>query len=553
MDSALRPRSPLHAEYRARAMRRGWRSMDAALRRPCAYPHPAGRVARIETHISVIYLAGRYAYKIIKPVDLGFADFSARETRYRCCREALRLNRRLAGPLYLDVVSIVGVGPTFRIGSSGKPLDHAVKMIRFDERNVFSALLAHGALGVTEMNVVADRLAAFHRRASQAVPKSGFGSSARVGAQMEAILESLAREAPLSVSRAVQDWCRTETTRLAAHFVARRAEGFVRACHGDLHLDNMVRRGCDVLMFDCIEFSDALRWIDVTSDLAFALMDLLARGRGDLAGRLLNRWLTLTGDFGGLRALRFYVVYRALVRALVAVLKSRGSHAGNPPPDATRYLRLVERTIAPPSVFLLLCHGFSGSGKSVASEALAPQIGAIRVSSDIERKRQKPFATPDDRPLPLSAYTRDAIHAHYERLLALTDTLLETGYPVIVDAGFLKHEHRTRFIELGRTQAIPVFILDFHAGATRLAHRVRIRATNPGEPSDADESVLKTQTLRADPLTLDESAMAITVDTEVPLGSFEHPAFWHALRKRLAASGWIAPVYAMQQAKAPSP
>lgn len=169
----------------------------------------------------------------------------------------------------------------------------------------------------------------------------------------------------------------------------------MRECHGDLHLDNIVRRGKRVLMFDCIEFDDALRWIDVACDLSFPLMDLQANGRQDLAARLLNGWLHRTGDFAALPALRYYMVYRALVLARVALLKARKHRHDDGLALAAPYLDLIERIATPRRPYLLLCHGYCGSGKSVASEALVSLTGAVRLSSDVERKRSGPFVAVD--------------------------------------------------------------------------------------------------------------------------------------------------------------
>lgn len=541
-----------YASLRARAMKRGFRAMVRALQRACAYPHPAGHVVRIETHLSVIYLAGRYAYKIKKPVRFDFVDFSTREARSRSCREEFRLNRQFARPLYLGVVPIVRRGRSFAFASYGQASEHAVKMRRFDERGVFSALAARGKLAANDIDRLAQRLAQSHRHAPRNPPEHRFGTAACVREQVQVVLGSLDRLAPGLVPHTLRDWCEGELTRLAEHFDARRTAGFVRGCHGDLHLANVVRRGQDVLMFDCIEFSGALRWIDIVNDLAFPVMDLLAYGQADFACRLLNGWVTATGDFSGLAALRLFVVYRALVRALVAVLKAAGAERRGAVPEAAHYLRIDQRAAAPQRPFLLLCHGFSGSGKSAASEALAPLIGAVRVSSDIERKRIAALAAPDLAPLPAAAYTRESIDTQYEKLLSITHTLLQSGYPVIVDASFLKHAHRSRFIQLASMHAVPVEILDFHAAPARLERRIRMRAARADGPSDADVSVLRLQFANAQPLTDEESALAIAFDTDVQLAEFHTRAYWRALFERVPAPGFL-PTCCMSRAPSSGP
>jgi hypothetical protein len=442
--------------------------------------------------------------------------------------------------LYRGVETIVRRGRVCKIARHGRVVEHAIRMRRFNECDVFQALLARDALGFAEIDALADSLAAFHCRAfhcraSHAAPRHGLGSASTVRAQTQAVLDALERETGKPVPDQLRQWCENNGERLAEHFEARRAGGFVRECHGDLHLANVLRRGKHVLMFDCIEFSDALRWIDVASDLSFLLMDLQAHGRDDLATRLLNGWLQRTGDFAALPALRYYMVYRALVRALVATLKAHGDPMDHELAQADRYLRLAERLIAKPRPYLLLCHGYSGSGKSVASEALANLICAIRVSSDIERKRTRPFAPIDVRPLSRAAYSADSIDRHYDTLLALTRNVLTAGYPALVDATFLKRDHRARFVALAEALATPVLVLDFHARTCLLAERVSRRAAQAHAESDAGPVVLVRQLANEEPLSADEMAGTVWFDTEVPPAAFAHLEYWHALLERLNA------------------
>ncbi|WP_240975577.1 bifunctional aminoglycoside phosphotransferase/ATP-binding protein [Paraburkholderia aromaticivorans] len=286
-----------------------------------------------------------------------------------------------------------------------------------------------------------------------------------------------------------------------------------------------MRRGKRVLMFDCIEFDDALRWIDVASDLSFSLMDLQAHGRQDLAARLLNVWLQQSGDFAALPTVHYYIVYRALVRALVALLKARNHPQETGLAPAAPYLKLVERLIMPPSPYLLLCHGYCGSGKSVASEALVNLLGAVRLSSDAERKRARPFAAVDTRPLPAAAYSASAIDLHYDLLLRLVQQVLRSGYPAVVDATFLKCRHRTRFIAHAQALGIPVFLLDFHARARQLEQRVQARAAVSHTESDAGPLVLIRQLANEEPLSPEEMERTVSFDTEVPIANFSRLDF----------------------------
>jgi predicted kinase len=262
-------------------------------------------------------------------------------------------------------------------------------------------------------------------------------------------------------------------------------------------------------------------------------MDLQAHGRQDLAARLLNGWLQRTGDFAALPALRYYMVYRALVRALVALLKARKHPHDDGLALAAPYLNLIERIATPRRPYLLLCHGYCGSGKSVASEALVSLIGAVRLSSDVERKRNGPFVPVDPRPLPPEAYSAHSIDQHYDLLRKLAQQVLVSGYPAVVDATFLKRLHRTRFVALAQTLGVPVFLLDFHARARQLEHRVQARAAASYAESDADRSVLIRQLANEEPLSREEMERTVSFDTEVPIADFARLNYWQKLLRRL--------------------
>ncbi|MBF3692133.1 AAA family ATPase [Burkholderia pseudomallei] len=525
---AIRGNGPQRRAVRERAARRLSRDIDAALRRASTYPHPAGPIVRIETHLSVVYLVGRFAYKRLKPFDFGFANFSELAARRRACEAELALNRPLAAPIYLAAGPLVRRARGLRLFGAGTAVDHVVRMRRFDERMLFSRLLARGALDAADIDAAATRLAAYHLHAPRDIPRRAYGSARELRRQLDDMLAPLERALGAALPASLRAWCVRRCDELAAHLDARRADGYVRACHGDLHLNNVVKRGRDALMFDCIDFDDALRWIDVINDLSFLLMDLHAHDRAALAHRLLNRWLDETGDFAGLAALPLYVAYRALVRALVATMRAGGDAAARAAriERARRYVDVAAHAARARRPCLLLCHGYSGSGKSVASRALADVSGAIRLSSDSERKRARPFAAVDARPLPASAYTPQQIDAQYERLRALARDVLRAGYTALVDATFLSHARRARFFALARELGVPVYVLDFHASRACLERRVDARAAARDDHSDAGAAVLATQRASADPLDADERARTIGFDTDVPLATLRSAGYW---------------------------
>jgi aminoglycoside phosphotransferase family enzyme len=299
----------------------------AALLDPACYPHPVARVRVIETHISWVLLTGEYAYKIKKPVNLGFVDFTTPGQRRYYCEEELRLNRRLALGLYLEVVSIRGDPGAPRISGEGPVLDYAVKMREFPQDALASRRIAGGDFGAAEIDALAARVAEFHAGAPAAGPEGRFGTPDAV---LSAALQNFEQMLPLVKTvtevrtlRMLRQWTEREHGARRDAFERRRGEGFVRECHGDLHLGNITMIDGRPVPFDCIEFNDELRWIDVMSEVAFLAMDLEDRGRRDLAWRFLNRYLEATGDYAGIPVLRFYLVYRALVRAKVHLIRSR--------------------------------------------------------------------------------------------------------------------------------------------------------------------------------------------------------------------------------------
>jgi len=351
-----------------------------ALRDPACYPHPVETPVRvIETHISIVLLAGGLAYKLKKPLDLGFLDFSTLERRREGCLSEVLLNRRLAPSIYLGVSAVrsregrlriepLGAGdgasggaPPDRAGDTGQAcagdgrdarspapesegsaggresdnsppvLEYAVRMRAFEQADLLDRRLAEGRLEPSMIDVVAQTLARFHARVSVAGVDSDFGTPEAVARPVRDNFATLARMADDPARRALlaslARHARREQRRLAGWFAERRAGGFVRECHGDLHLGNIAWVAGEPCVFDCLEFNAGLRWIDVAAEVAFLVMDLAGRGRADLAWRLLDGWLARSGDCGALPGLRYYLCYRATVRAKVVALRrcNRGS------------------------------------------------------------------------------------------------------------------------------------------------------------------------------------------------------------------------------------
>jgi aminoglycoside phosphotransferase family enzyme/predicted kinase len=469
-------------------------------------------------------LAGDYAYKIKKPLDLGFLDFSTLAKRRAACEEELRLNRRLAPDLYLGVASVTGTPDAPRIDGTGDCMEYAVRMRRFDRAQELDRLLAADALPAERIDELARCIARFHAEVPCARPADPWGSAATALANAAANFEHVRRleHAPAVAARiaTLERWTHATHRRIASAMDERLRLGFVRECHGDLHLANMVLFEDRVLVFDCIEFNPALRWIDVMAEIAFTVMDLLHRGRRDLAQRFLNDYLEETGDFAGLAVLRFYVVYRAMVRAKIAAIRATQETApaarARDHEDFLAHLALAEacaRT-APPA--LVVTCGASGSGKSFAARALAGTGEWIRVRSDVERKRLAGLAATErsGSGLGTDLYAGSMTVRTYAQLAKAARVALDAGYPVVVDATFLSRRLRDAFRGLAAGLEVPFVVLVPHVSPATMRARVEARAAAGGDPSEATVEVLERQLADAEPLAPDELPSVVRFDSE---------------------------------------
>lgn len=436
----------------------------------------------IETHISWVLLAADTAYKIKKPVHLPFIDYSTLQARQHFCEEEVRLNQRLAPTLYLGVTRITGTPASPGLDSAGPVLEYAVRMRRFSPGALFSERIAAGVLNNQDMDQLAALLADFHESAPRAAAENGFSGAGQRRRVALAALEGTRSFASVAALSALQAWLVTEATALAPLWASREADGHVRECHGDLHLANIVRLDGGVAAFDCIEFDPALRWIDVLDDIAFVVMDLAAGQQRGLCFRFLNAWLDRTGDHGCLPALRFAVVYRALVRAQVAHLRDPNSEA------AYRYLDAALVWTQPGSAWLSIMHGLPGSGKTHVSQRLLEQEGAIRLRSDVERKRLHGLGMLDDsRAMGLDLYGADTTARTYAQLFDLARVALQAGYPVILDAAFPHRAERDQAHALARDLGVPFSIVHCEAPLPVLRERL---LTRRGDASEANLAVL---------------------------------------------------------------
>ena len=470
----------------------------------------------LQTHISHVFLTGPWAYKIKKPMNFGFLDFSSLDRRRHFCLEELRLNARLAPDLYDGVLGLDAEGQL--VDDLEGAEEYVIRMQRFDQADRLDNVAGRAGLDEALVTRIADRIADFHSRAAVADPTSRFGEPEAVWAPMEQNLEQIAPFVETDEDR--ERLTRLDRLSRAAFEAARPAidrrkhAGHVRECHGDMHLANMALQGDDVTIFDGIEFNDDFRWTDTANDLAFALMDLHKRRLVAAARQLLDRYLEISGDYEALPTLPFYQGYRAAVRAKIALLGLRDDMSPDEREaawaDFRDYVDLACTFFEPRQGEIFITMGASGSGKSLASRELVLARGAVRVRSDAERLRL--FSDPAERYAP---FATDQTYARLEEIARLGAA---SGWPMAMDATFLERARRDRFERLADELGVPYTILFIECDNEQLLEYLRERRAHGSDISEADEQVLEQQLQKLEPLTPDEAKHCLRLKCDAPFG-----------------------------------
>jgi hypothetical protein len=396
-------------------------------------------------------------------------------------------------------------------------------MVQFPQSAQLDRILARGELRVEQVDAFARLAAEFHENIVRADHTLAYGDPEHVLQPMTENFSQIRERTDQAEYRTIlnelEQWTLTQYQQLVPLLTQRKQQGFIRECHGDMHLRNLAWVEDKPVAFDCIEFNPNLRWIDIISEIAFLVMDLHDRQQAALAQRFLNHYLEINGDYHGVKLLRFYLVYRALVRAKVDAIRlaQAGMDAQERHGIATElsgYLSLAQAYTKQTGTQLIITHGLSGSGKTTLTQGLLEKLSVIRIRSDVERKRlaglqakQSGRAEPGQ-----GIYSKAFTDRTYEYLLEQATNILDAGYSVIVDATFLDKEQRDRFRQLAAAKGVAFFILDFVAPAEVLRQRIKLRS---GDASDADIQVLERQLAKSRPFTESEQPFVVSVDTVV--------------------------------------
>jgi uncharacterized protein len=492
---------------------------------PKFYSHPVTMpIELMQTHVSYVLLTGEYVYKIKKPVNFGFLDYSTLEKRQHFCNEEMRLNQRGAKELYLEVVSISQQGNSYHLGTDGEIVEYAVKMVQFPQTALLSNMFEAGTITTEQIEEMGLEVAKFHGGAETNEYISGFGAVDRVRESIDDNYHHT--EKYIGTAQTQQQFIETKayTDRfLIEHrqlFVDRISGGFIRACHGDLHLRNICRWHDKTILFDCIEFNEPFRFVDTMYDVAFAVMDLEARGGKDLANRFLNTYAEQTGDWAGLQVLPMYLSRQAYVRAKVTsfLLDDAGISSADKAAavkTAGDYYRQAWAYTQSHQGKIILMSGLSGAGKSTLGKQIATQVGGVHLRSDAVRKHLGgiPLSSKGDE----SLYTPAMTAKTYGRVLELGAKLAVQGFTVILDAKYDRVSLRTAVVDLAQSQGIPLSIVHCTAPEEVLRDRLQHRT---GDIADATADLLASQQAAWEDFTPVERGYLMSIDTTQDLSQF---------------------------------
>jgi len=500
--------------------------MIQALLKPDVYPQPAGSVELAQTQMSFVLLAGDYVYKIKKPVNLGYLDYSSLEKRRFFCDKEVELNRRLCPDTYLGVVTINECNGGYAIEGDGKVVEYAVKMRRLPQELMMDSLLAEDGVTPQMIGRMAHKIADFHQKADTGGEIDQFGGLETIRHNTEENFDQTDKYLGRVISepryRQIMDYTRGFIAANEDLFRQRVEQGRIRDCHGDLHTAHICFQD-GICIYDCIEFNDRFRYGDVASEVSFLAMDLDRHRQADLSRRFVEDYIAASGDQGLSRLLAFYKCYRAYVRGKVACFKLDDPYINEEErvrtaEDAATYFNLSHAyTVAQPT--LLITYGLVGCGKSVLAQALAGRLGLVVISSDVTRKRlaelpqtERCFESFDS-----GIYSPEFTRKTYDTMYEQAREVLQTGGSVILDASFIKAAERQKAVELAEQTGARFWLLECRLDEDTARQRLAKRLEKGGSASDGRWEIYQAQQQRCEPPSELAADKRVIIDTSQPV------------------------------------
>lgn len=500
-----------------------------------AYPEPTNKVELVQTHISYVFITDNYVYKIKKPVNFGFLDFSTLEKRKHYCDKELELNRRLSPDVYLAVLPVTQDNNTITIDGKGQTIEYAVKMRKLPMENLMITLLKKDRLNRAMVENVAKKIAQFHAEAAGSKEINMFGSVDVIRTNTNENFAQTEKYIGKSITKSqfntIKNYTENYLTQRTQLFNERVTEGKIKDCHGDLHLEHICITE-PIIIFDCIEFNDRFRYSDTTADIAFLAMDLDFHGRKDLSEALMHAYVRFSGDKGALTLVNFYKVYRAYVRAKVTSFRL---DAPDPKPKvellhtAQKYFSLAESYVHEETTtathpiqlnrpkLIIIC-GFMGTGKTTIAKKVAETNGWKLISSDAVRKELAGMATTQHEYVAWGRgiYSTEFSEKTYARMNELAEKSLKEGTSVVMDASYAKKPERANVHALARATNAEFTCIELICPDEEIKRRLTARMDKRGEISDGRWAIFSDQKNsfeKVDDFTKEEH---IIVDTSKP-------------------------------------
>jgi aminoglycoside phosphotransferase family enzyme/predicted kinase len=497
----------------------------AALADPQVYPEATSGVRFVQTQMSCVFLTDEYAYKIKKPVNLGYVDYTTLEKRRYFCEREIELNRRLCPGAYLGVVPITFDGFKFAFEGKGEVAEYAVRMRRLPDERLLDNLLRQNAVTPKMMDTIAHKLAEFHKTAETNEHVDAFGSVATITQNTEENFSQTQKYLGRSISETqlnkIKEYTRGFIRDNKEIFERRVKEGRTRDCHGDLHAAHICF--ChDLCIFDCIEFNERFRYCDVASEVAFLAMDLDHYGRADLDRRFVKEYIARSGDTDIPKLLNFYKCYRAYVRGKVASFKLDDPLVSEDDRKeslavARGYFDLASAYIRSRSLLIIMV-GLVGSGKTTLANALVQRLGAVHISSDVMRKRLAGIPETEHRyDEPTSGiYSPEFTRKTYDTIFAQAGDLLKDGASVILDAAFLRQSERERARTMSQELDADFLVVECRL-SPELTQKRLLQRCGEVSASDGRWEIYQRQSGWFEPVKGDPPESYILIDTSQPL------------------------------------